>query len=78
MNRDRDAAPNVGAQFSLAEDGTEMFAFVIDGGSTIGPRAATDEDRAKHAEAYEDFLAGATAPEGEDAPPKRRGGRRKA
>lgn len=74
MNRDRDAAPNVGAQFSLAEDGTEMFAFVIDGGSTIGPRVATDEDRQKHAEAYEDFLAGATAPDGE-APPKRRSGR---
>lgn len=77
MRRERDAMPEVGAHFSVNEAGEEMFSFVIDGGSIIGPRKATDEDRQKHAEAYEDFLAGATAPEGE-APPKRRGGRRKA
>ena len=72
MSRDRDAAPNIGAQFSLAEDGTEMFAFVIDGGSTIGPRKATDEDREKHADAYEAFLNNATAPGGAAAPKRGR------
>jgi hypothetical protein len=71
MNRDRDAAPVVGAQFSLAEDGTELFAFVIDGGSIIGPRVATDEDREKHADAYEAFLTSATSPDGPAAPKRR-------
>lgn len=72
MNRDRDAAPDVGAQFSLNEAGEEMFAFVIDGGSTIGPRPATDEDREKHADAYEAFLTRATAPDGAAAPKRGR------
>lgn len=64
MNLDRDAVPNVGAHFSLSDDGEEMFSFIIDGGSTVGPRVATDEDRAKHAAAYDEFLAGQLADEG--------------
>ncbi|KGM35709.1 hypothetical protein [Inquilinus limosus] len=75
MSRDRNAAPDVGAKFSLSDDGEELFSFVIDHGTTIGPRPATDEDREKHAEAYEAFLASAPEPEGDDPAPKRRPGR---
>lgn len=85
MSRDREAIPRIGAHFGLSDAGEEMFSFTIDGGSKIGPRVATDEDRTKHAAAYDEFLAGLLADEGSsdeaatgaDDVPKRKPGRPK-
>lgn len=74
MSLDRNPAPVLGAQFSRDADGVEMFTFVIDASNVIGPRKATDEDCAKHAEAYRAFRAQADLV-ADDEPVKRSPGR---
>lgn len=80
MSTERNVMPQVGAKFFLSPDGDEMFEFVIDGRNKIGPRKATEHDKDKHADAYNQFLVDETALPGEKgtetsdtAPPKRRG-----
>lgn len=60
---ERNALPNVGAQFFRA-DGEVKFQFVIDSGNIIGPRTATRADQDKHAGAWAAFAAA----EGADGP----------
>lgn len=45
-----------GARFFLADGGAEMFEFVIDGSSKLGPYEATDKERIGYADAYARFL----------------------
>jgi len=55
-----------GARFY--QDGDEvMFVRHLDASTREGPRAATDEDRAGHPEAWADYAAGLPAP-----PPRKR------
>lgn len=84
---DRNVMPDKGAHFSRDPDGNERFSFVIDPTNIIGPRAATDEDRRVHHEAYDRFVLAALSEDdsieeqASDMPPsepiKRRPGRPK-
>lgn len=51
---ERTALPVPGPKFERI-DGELMFKFVIDGGSVIGPRPATEKDKAEHVGAWRDF-----------------------
>lgn len=56
VNRDRNLLPNPGATFFREKEGGEvLFRFVIDAGSTIGPRPATRADQERHPEAWAAF-----------------------
>lgn len=46
-----------GPVFERGDDGEVLFKFVIDGGSVIGPRPATDKDQLEHLGAWREFQA---------------------
>lgn len=54
---DRQAHVAPGPAFERAPDGAVMFKFVIDGGSVIGPRLASEKDQAEHIGPWREFLA---------------------
>jgi hypothetical protein len=54
---ERDARPSVGPSF-LEIDGEVKFQYVIDSGNIIGPRKATDADKAEHGDAWRWFSEG--------------------
>jgi len=59
---ERNARPIPGPRFERV-DGEVLFTFVIDGGSIIGPRPATDLDRENHVGAWREFQLSDVAPE---------------
>ncbi len=46
-----------GPSFSRADDGTMMFSYQVDASNSIGPRKATDFDKAKYPQDWEIFAA---------------------
>lgn len=44
---DRDAAPQLGPHFFM-EDGVEMFKYVVDPNTVVGPRPATKADHERY------------------------------
>jgi hypothetical protein len=72
-----------GARF-LRDGETVLFAFVLDTANIVGPREATEEDKAEHPQAWAEFLAAedrhpldGDAEDGKGGSLPRRGGRRK-
>lgn len=60
-----------GPSFFAGDDGRAYFTFVIDSGNIIGPRPATDADKAKHAAAWAGYEQAHTeAPKVETPAPK--------
>lgn len=53
----RQAAFKAGAAFERDADGVEVFTFTMDASSIVGPRPATEADKATHAAAYAEFVA---------------------
>jgi hypothetical protein len=66
---ERNARPIPGPRFERV-DGEVLFTFVIDGGSIIGPRPATDADRENHAGAWREFATADVAPEAVEPEPE--------
>lgn len=54
---ERNVLPKIGASFFLDPDGEVLFQYVADASSVIGPRPATEADKASHAGAWAAFLA---------------------
>lgn len=54
---DRLAMVAAGPSFERGDDGQILFKFVIDGGSVIGPRLATERDQSEHLGAWREFQA---------------------
>lgn len=54
---ERDIMAASGPSFFRGDDGRAYFTFVIDSGNIIGPRPATDADKAKHAAAWGGYEA---------------------
>jgi hypothetical protein len=53
---ERDVLPARGASFLLGDGGQVLFQFVIDTANVIGPRPATDADKATHSGEWTRFL----------------------
>lgn len=80
---ERDVLPKIGPHFLLGSDGAVLFKFVVDVNNILGPRVASDADKATHPEAWARFereqRAEALAENAElsaaamDEQPKRRG-----
>lgn len=59
---ERNLLPKIGAVFSRGPDRTLLFTFTADPSTIVGPRPATDADRAAHPEAWTAFAAAEPAP----------------
>lgn len=62
---------NVGAQRGATffrEGGELKFQFVVDPGTVVGPRAATERDKVQHAQAWEAYSASALDHDGDGEP----------
>lgn len=61
---ERDVLVKVGPHFERGADGAVLFKFVVDTSNVVGPRKATEADKAEHAEAWARFQReGMVAPE---------------
>lgn len=52
---ERDVLPKIGPHFLLGSDGAVLFKFVVDVNNILGPRVASDADKATHPEAWARF-----------------------
>jgi hypothetical protein len=52
---ERDVLPKIGPHFLLGSDGAVLFKFVVDVNNVLGPRIASEADKATHPEAWARF-----------------------